>query len=351
MKKILIYGCYGYTGRLIAEAAAAAGMDVLLSGRDRYKVQHMGEDLDLPAEPVSLDEAGELDAVLGQCGVVIHCAGPFTRTYRAMAEACLRTGTHYLDITGEIEVFEGLAAMDVEAKAKEVMLLPGVGFDVIPTDCLGAMLKEKMPDAVHLDLAFKSVGASVSHGTATTMIQSLGESSFVRREGEIVPVALGKHSLEVDFGRGTEMVTGIPWGDVSTAYYTTGIPNVTTYTAIGKRARRFLGMANAFAPVLRSKWVRGMLQRRIDKAPVGPDAAARQKAFSLVWGRVRNAKGEQRQMRLRTQNGYTLTVSGALHCAQQVLDGNFEAGFKTPAGMYGSGLLAQIDPSLHLEDC
>lgn len=351
MSKALIYGCYGYTGRLIVEEGKQQGLPMVLSGRNADKVRAMGQEFGLEVAPVGLDNGAALDAVLENVGVVIHCAGPFVRTYEAMAAACLRTGTHYLDITGEIAVFEGLAALDEAAKAKGVMLLPGVGFDVVPTDCVAAKLKAEMPDANWLDLAFKSVGAQMSHGTATTMIQSLGESSFVRRGGEIVPAAVGKHSIEADFGRGPEIASGIPWGDVSTAYYTTGIPNITTYTVVGKRARRFLGLAGVFGPLLRSKGVRNMLQKRIDKAPAGPDPATRKRGISLVWGRVRNAAGEERRLRLKTLNGYTLTALGGVYCAKAALEGRLEAGFRTPAGMYGADFIQQLDPKAVFEDC
>lgn len=351
MSKALIYGCYGYTGRLVAEEAARRNIPVVLSGRDRFKVQALGEELGLEAEPVGLDDPAALDAVLEGVAVVVHCAGPFSRTSAPMAEACLRTGTHYLDITGEIAVFEALAALDARARAAGVMLLPGVGFDVVPTDCVAAMLKAKLPDANWLDLAFKSVGAAMSHGTASTMIESLGESSYVRRDGKIVPARVGKDEVKADFGRGPEVASGIPWGDVSTAYYTTGIPNVTTYTVVGKRARRFLGLAHVFGPVLRNGAVRKLLQRRIDRAPAGPDAGTRERAISLVWGRARNAAGAEACIRLRTLNGYTLTVEGALHCAGEVLAGRFEAGFQTPAGMYGPELIRALDPEVVVEDC
>src|SRR5207237_1168186 len=78
-----------------------------------------------------------LDAIdLRDVALVLHCAGPFIHTSRPMVEACVKAGAHYLDITGEIAVFESILNRDEQ----HVTLLPGVGFDVVPTDCLGAML-------------------------------------------------------------------------------------------------------------------------------------------------------------------------------------------------------------------
>lgn len=350
MSQILVYGAYGYTGVLIAELAAEQGIPVLLSGRNAEKLALLGDRLGLPYAQASLDDPAGLDALLSDCSVVLHCAGPFVQTYQAMAEACLRTGCHYLDITGEIAVFEELAALHGKALERKVMLMPGVGFDVVPTDCTAAYLAERLPDAVQLSLAFKSVGSRMSHGTASTMVLGLGEPNYQRRSGQIVPVPMGSASLSVDFGRGPTEVSGIPWGDVSTAYYTTGIPNIATYVSLPASARRGLRMARLLGPVLRSGFVRRRAQRRVDKAPAGPSARDRAAGFSLVWGQVRNAEGEVRTVRTKTLNGYDLTAAAGLEIAQRVLAGRYEAGFQTPAGTYGSGLLREVDPAASFED-
>lgn len=344
MSKILIYGAYGYTGTLIAELAAEKNLPVVLSGRNAEKVRTLAERLNLPWVAASLDDPKALAAALDGCCLVLHCAGPYVRTYRQMAEACLKHGVHYLDITGEIEVFEGLAAMDAQAKSAGVMLLPGVGFDVVPTDCTAARLKELLPDATHLELAFKSVGGGLSHGTASTMVMGLGQPSLQRQNGKIVPVPIGKYSVQADFGRGPVTASGIPWGDVSTAFYTTGIPNVSTYIGLPASGRRTLKMARYMGPLLRSKFVQKRAQARVEKAPAGPTDEARGKSFSLVWGRARNAAGESKAIRLKTLNGYDLTAVAGLYIAEHVLQGKAEPGFRTPAGLFGSGLLHRVDP-------
>jgi short subunit dehydrogenase-like uncharacterized protein len=273
--------------------------------------------------------------------VVIHAAGPFIDTWQAMAESCLRTGTHYLDITGEIAVFEALTALDQEAQNAGIMLMPGAGFDVVPTDCMAAHLKERLPDATHLELAFKMLG-NASHGTASTMVRSLGESSLVRRNGTIVPAKAGGHSVEADFGKGPRTAYGIPWGDVSTAWHTTSIPNITTYIALPPKMARMLKLSGSLGWLLRSNLVRGIAQRRIDKAPAGPDAATRSKSKSEIWGRVRNAAGQEVSHHFTCQEGYTLTSLAALHLAQKVASGDFKVGFQTPAGCYGAALLNEV---------
>lgn len=339
--QIILYGCYGYTGQLIAEMAADQNVPLLLSGRNPEKVAAIAQATGHEFMAASLDDAATLDAVLRKGKVVIHAAGPFVDTWSQMAHACLRTGVHYLDITGEIAVFEALAALDQKAQKAGVMLMPGAGFDVVPTDCMAAHLKARLPDATHLDLAFKMLG-NASHGTASTMVRGLGESSMVRRNGTIVSAKPGGHSVEADFGKGPRTAYGIPWGDVSTAWHTTGIPNITTYIALPRKMARMLKLSNSFGWLLRSKFVRGIAQRRIDKAPAGPDAATRSSSRSEVWGRVRNAEGKEVSHHFTAQEGYTLTSLAALCIAQKVTSEDFKIGFQTPAGCYGASLLNEV---------
>ena len=167
---ILIYGATGYTGKLIAKAAHDQGACPILAGRNLAKVERVAEPLGLAARVFDLADPAGIDAGLKDVAVVLCVAGPFSATSRPMADACLRNRVHYLDITGEIEVFEALAARDAEAKARGVMLLPGVGFDVVPSDCLAAHLKRRLPDATDLKL-YLSLGANMSRGTAKTAVE------------------------------------------------------------------------------------------------------------------------------------------------------------------------------------
>ncbi len=169
----LLYGSYGYSGALIADLAVRNGMRPILAGRNAVRLKAQAETLGLEHRPISLDDFTSLEAALKEVPLVLHCAGPFSHTFKPMVDACLRTGRHYLDITGEIAVFEALAARDAEAQQEGVMLLPGVGFEVVPSDCLVAHLKQRLPEATHLTLAIGSLGGGLSHGTTLTSIEGL----------------------------------------------------------------------------------------------------------------------------------------------------------------------------------
>jgi short subunit dehydrogenase-like uncharacterized protein len=338
----LLYGSYGYTGRLIAERARELGLTPLLAGRDASQLQAQAAELGLPHRAFALDDAAALDAALRETRVVLHAAGPFSHTARPMMEACLRTGAHYLDITGEIGVFEMAAAQNVFARMANVMLLPGAGFDVVPSDCLAAHLKRRLPTATSLTLAFMGLGG-VSRGTLTTMAENAGEGGAVRRGGRITRVPAAYRSMEVDFGRGPVTVTTIPWGDVSTAYHSTGIPDVEVYTRVPGRQVRMMRATRRLGWLLGSAPVQGMMKRAIRKGPPGPTPEQRAKGLSLLWGRVEDADGRRAVSRLRTPEGYTLTARTSVEAVRRVLAGEAPAGFQTPSRAYGPDWILQFD--------
>jgi short subunit dehydrogenase-like uncharacterized protein len=338
---LLIYGAYGYTGRLVVEEAIRRGLRPVLSGRDREQLARLGDELGLEHRPASLEDHRGLRAALEGVRVVLHCAGPFVHTSRPMVEACLRAGVHYLDITGEIEVFEEIASRDAEARERSVALLPGVGFDVVPSDCLAAHLSRRLPAATHLTLAFRGTGG-VSRGTGITAAQNVGRGGAVRRNGRIVPVPAAWRSAEFDFGDGIRAgAVTIPWGDVSTAWHSTGIPNIEVYMAMPRWMRRALRLSRSFGWLL----ARGPLRRAVvagarARAP-GPSAATRRRAESRFHAEVRDASGRRAAAILVTPEGYTLTARTAVAAARRALSSEALAGFLTPSLAFGADFILE----------
>lgn len=338
----LLYGANGYTGRLIAGMAKEYGLEPVLSGRNAAALQAMGAELGLAYQAIDLSDKETLVDALRSFPLVLHAAGPFAHTAKPMVEACLEAGTHYIDITGEIAVFEMLKRMDGLARAKNIMLMPGVGFDVVPTDCMALFLKKQMPDALNLKLAFASIGGRLSHGTATTMAEGMGEGSAVRQNGKITRVPLGHKGMWVDFGLKKLFVMTIPWGDISTAYTTTGIPNIETYTGASPKTFNLLKWQKAFNWILKSSVVRNYYKKKIKKQPAGPSEEMRAKAKSLVWGEVENASGEKCAALMEGPEGYTLTAISSLLITKKILSGNFKPGYQTPAACFGEDLVMEI---------
>lgn len=342
MSHILLYGANGYTGQLIIRLAKDYGVTPIIAGRREETVKPLAEQYQLQYRIADLSDAAALDKALHDVRVVLHAAGPFHRTAKPMIEACLRNGAHYLDITGEIRVYEMAKKYHQQGVDKGIMIMPGVGFDVVPTDCMALHLKNKMPDATHLKLAFTSIGGAVSHGTATTMAEGLGQKSAVRKDGVITPVPLGHKGMWVNFGPKKFFVMTIPWGDVSTAYHTTGIPNIETYTGVPPKTFKMLKWQWAFNWLLRTEFMKKQQLKKIKSKPAGPSDEQRAKAKSLVWGEVTNANGQTISASLTGPEGYTLTAITSLIIARKVMDGNFKPGYQTPAGCYGEGLILEV---------
>jgi short subunit dehydrogenase-like uncharacterized protein len=344
MATALVYGAYGYTGELIARAAREQGLEVLLAGRDAARTRDVAARHGWQHRVFGLDDPRALDAGLQGVGVVIHCAGPFSRTALPMVDACMRRGVHYLDITGEISIFEALFARDAQATNAGVMLLPGAGFDVVPSDCLAAHLARRLPGAGSLWLAFMGLGR-VSQGTAKTIVENLDRGCVVRRDGRLVTVPTGSLTRVVDYGSlGKRPSMAIAWGDVSTAYRTTGIPNITVYVPAPRAALAVARLAGRFNSVLASARLKRFLAQRIEARPPGPTDAERERGKAFLWARVEDAhSGESAEAWLTTPETYTLTARTALEIARRVLAGEAQPGFRTPAQVFGPDFIVGFD--------
>ena len=339
---LLIYGSNGYTGRLIVAEALANGLRPVLAGRSADALRAQAEPLGLEWRTADIGDAAALDAALDGVTVVLHCAGPFVHTWRAMSDACIRNHVHYLDITGEIGVFEALASRDAEAKAANIMLLPGAGFDVVPSDCLATHLARRLPHATKLSLGFLAIGGA-SRGTMLSVVEGLGMPGAVRRNGQIVAVPPAWHTRRIDFGDGKlRDATTIPWGDVSTAFHSTAIPDIEVYMSMRPSMRRVMIASRWFALLLRTATVRRYLAARIRREPAGPDDAARARGASLLWGEAVTADGHRVESRLCGASGYTLTAQTAVHLVAKALGGNAPVGFQTPSRAFGPDLILEI---------
>lgn len=337
----LLYGANGYTGELIAEAAVARGERPVLAGRREDAIAPIAQRLGLPYLVFSLDDEAALRAALAPAAAVLLCAGPFSKTSRPVVDACLATGTHYLDITGEIAIFEACHQRNEEAVRAGVVLMPGVGFDVVPTDCLAASLSGALPDANELELAFYSQG-SPSKGTSLTALEGFAEGGAVRRDGKIVKVPLAWKEATIPFRDKPRRAVTIPWGDVSTAYYSTGIPNIRVYLAIPRKMRLAMKFARPFAGLLGRPTIQNYLAKRIRRTVTGPSDEARASGCSQLWGRVSGPSG-QVEGTLRTPSGYQLTVLTALESTVRVCRGSVAAGAKTPSMAFGASFVSEFD--------
>lgn len=342
-KNWMLYGASGYTGELIAEEAKRRGLRPILAGRRAEAIRPLAERLGFEWRAFGLDSPDAIARELSGISAVLHTAGPFSATSRPMLDACMKVSAHYLDITGEIRIFEACHARTEEAKARGIVVMPGVGFDVVPSDCLAASLKEALPDATHLELAFAGQ-AGVSKGTAKTMVEGLGEGGAIRENGRIRAVPMGWKQQRIPFRDKPRDAMSIPWGDVSTAYHSTGIPNIVVYTPAGRMLTRALPLVRMMRPVLGMQPVQRFLLARVDaRKDRGPNEQVRQTRRSQLWGKVTNAAGRSVEGTLVTPEGYALTVLTALECTSRVLKGGLRPGALTPSMAFGAGFIREIE--------
>jgi short subunit dehydrogenase-like uncharacterized protein len=341
MTNWILYGATGYTGELIAREASRRALRPILAGRDGLRISRLAAELGCPSSVFALSDVAAVVRHLAGAQLLLNCAGPFSATAAPLMEACLLAGVDYLDITGEIDVIETAAALNERAKQAGIVLIPAVGFDVVPSDCLAALLAAQLPSATHLQLAFTGSG-SLSPGTAKTTLENLPKGGRVRINGRITRVPLAWKTREVPFADGSKTAVTIPWGDVASAYYSTGIGNIEVFMTVPAEQLRLLRRWGWLLPLLRWGPLLRYIQRRVERTIHGPTAGDRAAGRASFWGRVEDEAGKSVEATLTTPSGYDLTTLTALASVERVLAGNVPSGFHTPSQAFGRDFILSI---------
>jgi short subunit dehydrogenase-like uncharacterized protein len=336
---LIVYGANGYTGKLIVDVALREGLKPVVAGRRREVVEPLAAAWGLHSLCFSLDDPASAAHLLEPYGAMILAAGPFSKTSAPALEACLKARTAYLDITGEVDVFEAVFARDGDAKKARIAVLPGTGFDVVPSDCLAKALSEALPGAEALTLAFR--GFKTSAGTMKTMLEGIPKGGLVREGGKLVAVPAAWKTMEVPLGDKTRLAMTIPWGDLSTAFRSTGIPNIEVYMAVPPSAVAGARRMRRFAKLLGLSPVQSFLKARVEKTVKGPTAEERERERSYLWGRVTRG-GSVVTGTLETLEGYALTAETAVAIVKRVLAGDVAPGVHTPSQAFGSRFIETI---------
>jgi len=349
--RLLIYGANGYVGEAAARLAVEQGLEPILAGRHAEAITRLANGLGVEARVVGLDEPAALDRALLEVKVVLHLAGPYLYTSRQMTDACLRAGAHYLDITGELPVLEELAGRDAEASDRGVMLMPAVGLDSVPSDCLAAHLLRRLPSATRLSLGLQSVGpAGLPPGTQRTMIElaglpgrEAGVADAGRAGGSTgaAPLRGGPSTRLIDFGAGPVTAMRFPAPDVFVVSHTTGVRGIRAYVALPLGLRLGYRLLRAMSPLFRSAAVRRVAHRFAMPAPA---AAARARTSTNLWAEARDDQGNVAEARLHgPEGGLEWTARAALSVVRRVMAGDAPPGFQTPAGAYGPDLVLEVE--------
>lgn len=344
---LLIYGATGYTGQLIVAEAVRVGLRPILAGRNPDKLGPLAQSLGLDWRAFDLGDSAATQRAVKGARVVLHAAGPYSRTGQQMVGACLAERVHYVDICGEIAVLGALEARDSEARSQGVMLLPGGGFDVVPSDCLVAHLKRRLPTATSVRLCIGGMGI-LSQGTTRTLVESIALGTIVRRNGRIVELDQAPRS-ECDFGSGPRPVTGVSLGDVLTAWRSAQIPNISVFLESSPALDQMSATPKFIRRLLATKAGQWYLNRQIDKQPLGPSEEMRRTLRTTLVGEASDGVGDGVKSRIITPESYSLTATTAVEIVRRVLGGDFRAGYQTPATMYGPDFIAAV-PGVVRED-
>lgn len=336
----MIYGATGHTGRLTASLARDQGYRPILAGRNKDKLNELAARLGLPAFVVDAESVGAVQERLADVSILVNMAGPFSATAKPLAEAALGSGTHYLDIAGELPVFKSLQLLDERARSCGTMIMPGAGFVVVPSDCLAAHMIGRQPDARYLRIGVSRPN-SISSGSAETMVELINENVTIRQGGELTSIPVGGLICMFDFGDGPRISTAVSLPDVLTAYCTTGIPNIESYVESTLLERSVYHAGAILGSALKSAPIQSLL--KLQAQVLAPAAGSRG-----VNGRTFVAEAEdpwrrQLRTRLRTPEGYGFTAQTVLVIVEKILAGRYQAGFQTPGRVYGANLLLELE--------
>ena len=345
MSKLLIYGANGYSGRMVVAAALRRGMQPVVAGRNEKQIAALGRELGLDHRSFDIGDRAALENGLAGITVVLHCAGPFSATALPMLDACIARRIHYLDITGEFRVMEAVAARDADLRAASVMAMCGTGMDVVPTDCLAAHMKWRLPGAIRLELYVRAL-EKLSRGTATTFVENMGLPNVVRENGVLVERVAGADRRSIVFPDGKrQAMVGLFWGDISTAWRTTGIPGIAVYMSLMPGTAPMLRIAGLLRRLLQTAGMQGFLKRQVQRWITGPDQAWADKQTAEFIAVASDAAGNSCRSHLITREGYLFTAESASEIARRVLGGDFAPGFQTPGKLFGADFVLEFEGS------
>ncbi len=335
----MIYGANGYSAQLIIEELLKRGIRPILAGRNEVTIRKLAKNYSCDYKIFDLsDDSKSIEALTG-IHTVLNCAGPFKYTAKDMIDYCLQTGTNYLDITGEMPALAYAFGNDRIAKEKGIVILPSVGFDIIPTDCLAKRLSEQMPGAINLKLGFLNINGKISRGTLLTTLEFLGGTGRIRRNGQMIESPIGQYTVKVKKGNFSFTGISIPWGDVFTSFISTGIPNVEVYMGLPKIVFIFKNILLLFTKLLRIPFIKNVVGNYINKNVTGPNKKERDSTITFVWGRVENGKGEMKEEVYQVMEGYNMTAVGGAESAIRVLNNEVKPGAYTPSLAFGSSYM------------
>lgn len=339
----MIYGATGYTGQLVIEEALRRGHRPMIAGRNLEKLKILAEYYGLDYAAFYLDDIHTIVEAIADMDIVYHAAGPFIHTSEAMIRACLATNTHYLDITGEINVFERTFSYDDAARKNNIALISGVGFDVVPSDCLALYVSEQVPGATHLETGIIGLGGA-SAGTSKSALEMIPNHWWSRRDGHLFDSHFGDKTTILEHPNGKSyFAVSVPWGDLSVAYRTTGIPNITSYMAVNPILVALGRIGHPLGKMLlKNTAIRSFAKSLAERFASPPDENRRETTKSYIWAKATNSSAQSAEAWLETLEPYQYTAKVALLVIEKVAELH-PIGALTPAQAFGMDFTLEVE--------
>lgn len=342
---VAVYGATGYTGRLVAGELRRRNVELVLCGRTAPRLRDLASQLDVraPVRVASVDDLDGLRHSFADCPAVINCAGPFSRLGEPVIKAAVESATHYLDTTGEQlymqRVFERFGDA---ARAAEVAVIPGMGFDYVPGDLICRLAAQGHEPLRELVVAYAVQGFGATRGTMHSALEAMRGGALDYRHGSWRRAGLAPGRVSFTFPEpvGRQPMLRFPSGEVVTVPRHTRTDAVTSlisasafvpHPAAADMARLALpGAALAMRTPLKS-----MIDLAIDRLPEGPSAQERARARFTVAALARGQDGTTGHGLVRGADMYGLTAVTAVEGATRLLgDGATRAGVLSPASAF-----------------
>jgi len=339
--RVLIYGATGYTGRLIAGQLRHSRCHLVIAGRTPRRVQALAGELGVTGRAIALAGPQALDQAFDDVDVVINAASPFALTASRLIESCLRTKTHYLDITGELGVFRTAFGYDEAARKRGIMIMPGAGLGVVASDCLASHVAGLVANAKYLRIALLRPD-SFSRGTFRSAIGLANSRVSIRRNGRLMSLPVGRLQRAFDFGNGEKESVAVSWPDVFTAYHSTGIRNIEAYFEADFASRALYHLGAGVADTMQLNPVKNLIDAIARAWPEGPPEVQRRAEKCVIVAEAEDSWRQVRSARLTTPDGYSFTAEAASAIALRAARGDFLSGFQTPARVYGADLALEF---------
>lgn len=342
----LIYGANGVTGRLITAQAVRAGQRPILAGRSAAKLEPLAKEFGLEWLSFELTDRVATVRALQGVSLVLNIAGPFEWTAPLLVEACLQTGTHYLDIGNEIGVFQKLLTYNKAAQQAGISIVPGVGYGAVATNFLARRLAAQLPGATHLELVTAAYNTHSSPAVNLSVLKVLESGGRIYRQGKLVPYRLGAGMRRTTFPETGEIrqVIPAPLGDLEAAYTATAIENITVYipSTMGRLARLGLGLVPFMLKIKAFRRLARKSSLKPKLSGAGDPPKTLSAPFSFVWGKVSDNNGRQIESWLKLGEGYQFTALSSIKAVEKTL-AHPKTGTLMPAQAFETDFISELE--------